>query len=147
MITASEDSRPVGTLDITLYRDLSTLGPKPVCRDRGRLRLLQHHSVDDVLYIFGTYSCRLGALFREGRPKQVQLCVLIDRDTAVAREAGIGRKVQTTDRGDIGVERARSVMLKSSIGRAPDGGQDQSTKQPKRSNRSTDIVPAGTSKP
>jgi pyrimidine operon attenuation protein / uracil phosphoribosyltransferase len=94
---------PVGTLDITLYRDdLSTLGPKPVVQKTevgfpvtGKNVIL----VDDVLYTGRTIRAAMDALFREGRPKHVQLCVLIDRGhRELPIEAGfIGRKVQTSD--------------------------------------------------
>lgn len=93
---------PVGTLDITLYRDdLSTVGPKPVVQKSeigfpitGKNIVL----VDDVLYTGRTTRAALDALFDQGRPKQVQLCVLIDRGhRELPIEAGfVGRKVQTT---------------------------------------------------
>src|SRR6476469_7444941 len=101
---------PVGTLDITLYRDdLSTLGPKPVVQKTeigfpiaGKNIIL----VDDVLYTGRTIRAALDALFREGRPKQVQLCVLIDRGhrELPIEAAFIGRKVQSTDREIIEVK-------------------------------------------
>jgi pyrimidine operon attenuation protein/uracil phosphoribosyltransferase len=101
---------PVGTLDITLYRDdLSTLGPKPVVQKTeigfpvaGKNVIL----VDDVLYTGRTIRAAMDALFREGRPIQVQLCVLIDRGhRELPIEAGfIGRKVQTSDREIIEVK-------------------------------------------
>ncbi len=101
---------PVGTLDITLYRDdLSTLGPKPVVQKTeigfpigGKNIIL----VDDVLYTGRTIRAALDALFREGRPKRVQLCVLIDRGhRELPIEARfIGRKVQTSDREIIEVK-------------------------------------------
>lgn len=101
---------PVGTLDITLYRDdLSTLGPKPVVQKTeigfpivGKNIIL----VDDVLYTGRTIRAALDALFREGRPKRVQLCVLIDRGhRELPIEAGfIGRKVQTSDQEIIEVK-------------------------------------------
>jgi pyrimidine operon attenuation protein/uracil phosphoribosyltransferase len=111
MITRIEKSPvPVGTLDITLYRDdLSTLGPKPVVQKTevgfpitGKNIIL----VDDVLYTGRTIRAAMDALFREGRPRQVQLCVLIDRGhRELPIEAGfIGRKVQTTDREIIEVK-------------------------------------------
>jgi pyrimidine operon attenuation protein/uracil phosphoribosyltransferase len=115
-------SVPVGTLDITLYRDdLSTLGPKPVVQKTevgfpitGKNIIL----VDDVLYTGRTIRAAMDALFREGRPKQVQLCVLIDRGhRELPIEAGfIGRKVQTTDREIIEVklrevDNAEKVLL------------------------------------
>lgn len=93
---------PVGTLDITLYRDdLSTIGPKPVVQKSdigfaitGKSILL----VDDVLYTGRTARAALDALFDQGRPKQVQLCVLIDRGhrELPLEAAFVGRKVQTT---------------------------------------------------
>ena len=111
MITRIEKTPvPVGTLDITLYRDdLSTLGPKPVVQKTeigfpiaGKNVIL----VDDVLYTGRTIRAAMDALFREGRPKQVQLCVLIDRGhRELPIEAGfIGRKVQTSDREIIEVK-------------------------------------------
>jgi pyrimidine operon attenuation protein / uracil phosphoribosyltransferase len=101
---------PVGNLDITLYRDdLSTLGPKPVVQKTeigfpitGKNVIL----VDDVLYTGRTVRAAMDALFRQGRPKKVQLCVLIDRGhRELPVEASfIGRKVQTTDNEIIKVQ-------------------------------------------
>lgn len=93
---------PIGTLDITLYRDdLSTLGPKPVVQKTeigfpitGKSIVL----VDDVLYTARTARAAMDALFRQGRPRQVQFCVLIDRGhRELPIEATyVGRRVQTT---------------------------------------------------
>lgn len=101
---------PVGTLDITLYRDdLSTLGEKPVVQ-KGEIEFsIAGKNIilcDDVLYTGRTTRAALDALFRHGRPRQVQLCVLIDRGhRELPIEAGyIGRKVQTTDREIIEVK-------------------------------------------
>ncbi len=92
----------MGTLDITLYRDdLSALGPKPVVQKTeigfpitGKDVVL----VDDVLYTGRTVRAALDALFRQGRPKRVQLCVLIDRGhrELPVEATFVGRKVQTT---------------------------------------------------
>ncbi|HXY14069.1 MAG TPA: bifunctional pyr operon transcriptional regulator/uracil phosphoribosyltransferase PyrR [Terriglobales bacterium] len=113
---------PVGTLDISLYRDdLSTVGPKPVVQKTeigipitGKRIVL----VDDVLYTGRTTRAALDALFDQGRPKQVQLCVLIDRGhRELPIEATyVGRKVQTTDREIIEVklrelDNAEKVLL------------------------------------
>jgi len=93
---------PVGTLDITFYRDdLSTLGPKPVVQKseigfdiEGKSIIL----VDDVLFTGRTIRAALDALFSHGRPRRVQLCVLIDRGhRELPIEASfVGRLVQTT---------------------------------------------------
>ncbi len=74
---------PMGTLDITLYRDdLSTIAPQPVVRETsfpgsidGRVLVL----CDDVLYTGRTIRAALDALIDFGRPRVVQLAVLIDR--------------------------------------------------------------------
>ena len=94
---------PVGTLDISLYRDdLSTVGPKPVVQ-KGQIGFpITGKNIvltDDVLYTGRTTRAALDALFRHGRPKQVQLCVLIDRGhRELPIEATfVGRKVQTSD--------------------------------------------------
>ena len=93
---------PVGTLDITFYRDdLSTLGPKPVVQKSeigfpigGKKIIL----VDDVLFTGRTIRSAMDALFFHGRPSRVQLLVLIDRGhRELPIEATyIGRTVQTT---------------------------------------------------
>lgn len=96
-------SVPVGTLDITLYRDdLSTLGPKPVVQKTEIGFPITDKNivlVDDVLYTGRTIRAAMDALFSQGRPRQVQLCVLIDRGhRELPIEASfIGRKIQTTD--------------------------------------------------
>ena len=93
---------PVGTLDVTLYRDdLSTVAAQPVVKERqlefpvdGKTIIL----VDDVLYTGRTTRASMNALFDLGRPQRVQLCVLIDRGwRELPLEATyVGRHVQTT---------------------------------------------------
>lgn len=74
---------PFGILDITLYRDdLTTIGTHPMLRetlidfDINNLSLVL---VDDVLYTGRTIRAALDGLVDLGRPKKVQLAVLIDR--------------------------------------------------------------------
>jgi len=74
---------PVGTLDITLYRDdLSELDSVPQVhksevpfRLPGRVVVM----VDDVLYTGRTARAGLDALLDIGRPSAIQLAVLVDR--------------------------------------------------------------------
>lgn len=74
---------PVGTVDITLYRDdLSQIAPNPVVQATelpfsldGKLVVL----VDDVLFTGRTIRAALDALIDYGRPRAIQLAVLIDR--------------------------------------------------------------------
>jgi pyrimidine operon attenuation protein / uracil phosphoribosyltransferase len=94
---------PVGTLDITLYRDdLSTVGAKPVVQ-KGEIGFdvtdMNVILCDDVLYTGRTIRAALDALFDHGRPRRVQLCVLIDRGhrELPIEAAFIGRVIQTTD--------------------------------------------------
>ncbi|MBA2604825.1 MAG: bifunctional pyr operon transcriptional regulator/uracil phosphoribosyltransferase PyrR [Acidobacteria bacterium] len=76
---------PTGVLDITLYRDdlmRNAVGPQPVIRkteipfsiDDRRILL-----VDDVLYTGRTIRAALDALIDFGRPRSIQLVVLVDR--------------------------------------------------------------------
>src|SRR5258708_10216198 len=103
IITRIENAQvPVGTLDITFYRDdLSTLGPKPVVQEKEIGFSIEDKNivlVDDVLFTGRTTRAALDALFSHGRPRQVQLCVLIDRGhRELPVEASfVGRNVQTT---------------------------------------------------
>jgi len=94
----------VGTLDITLYRDdLSTVGASPVIQKTTPLgvEIVDRNVilVDDVLYTGRTVRAAMDALFDHGRPRRVQLCVLIDRGhrELPIEAAFVGRMVQTTD--------------------------------------------------
>ncbi len=106
------EKRPVdvGVLDISFYRDdLSTAGTRPVVTKgaigfdvTGRDIVL----MDDVLYTGRTIRAAMDALFDHGRPKSVQLLVLIDRGH---RELPIqstftGRNIPTSSREIIEVK-------------------------------------------
>ena len=76
---------PTGALDITLYRDdlmRHAVGPQPLVRKTeipfsidDRTILL----VDDVLYTGRTIRAALDALIEFGRPRAIQLVVIVDR--------------------------------------------------------------------
>ena len=93
---------PVGTLDITLYRDdLSKVAAQPVLHsseipfgvDDKDLIL-----VDDVLYTGRTVRAAINGLFDLGRPQRVRLCVLVDRGhRELPIEASfVGQRVETS---------------------------------------------------
>ncbi len=92
----------VGTLDISLYRDdLSTVGSRPhVKQSKMEFDIQDKYIVlvDDVLYTGRTARAALDALFDHGRPRRIQLCVLIDRGhRELPIEASfVGRTIQTT---------------------------------------------------
>jgi pyrimidine operon attenuation protein/uracil phosphoribosyltransferase len=106
------EKQPVqtGVLDISFYRDdLSTRDVRPVvekgeigCEVNGRDIIL----MDDVLYTGRTIRAALDALFDHGRPRSVQLLVLIDRGhRELPIEARfIGRTVPTSRREIIEVK-------------------------------------------
>jgi pyrimidine operon attenuation protein/uracil phosphoribosyltransferase len=95
---------PTGALDITLYRDdlmRHPVGPQPVIRSTDitfslddRVILL----VDDVLYTGRTIRAALDALVDFGRPRAIQLVVLIDRGhrELPIRADYVGRNVPTS---------------------------------------------------
>jgi len=95
---------PVGTLDITLYRDdLSMVAPQPLLKKteidfdlNGRAVLL----CDDVLYTGRTIRAALDGVIDLGRPRAMRLAVLIDRGhREIPIEANyIGKSVPTAGR-------------------------------------------------
>jgi pyrimidine operon attenuation protein / uracil phosphoribosyltransferase len=111
-LIASIERHPVdaGVLDISFYRDdLSTDGPRPKVVSSeigfdvtGRDIVL----IDDVLYTGRTIRAALDALFDHGRPKSVQLLVLIDRGhRELPIEATyVGRTIPTSSREIIEVK-------------------------------------------
>jgi pyrimidine operon attenuation protein/uracil phosphoribosyltransferase len=94
---------PVGTLDITLYRDdLSKVAAHPVIQSSDINFSVDDKDlilVDDVLYTGRTARAAMNALFDLGRPRSLRLCVLIDRGhREMPIEASfVGRMVQTSD--------------------------------------------------
>ncbi len=95
---------PVGTLDITLYRDdLSTVAPQPLLKKteidfdlNGRTIVL----CDDVLYTGRTIRAAMDGIIDLGRPRAIRLAVLIDRGhRELPIEANyVGKSVPTAQR-------------------------------------------------
>ncbi len=83
-IEALEGERPIfGIIDITLYRDdLSTVGANPIVNRTELDADIEDKNiilVDDVLYTGRTIRAALDQLMDFGRPRRVQLAVLVDR--------------------------------------------------------------------
>ncbi|HLU24989.1 MAG TPA: bifunctional pyr operon transcriptional regulator/uracil phosphoribosyltransferase PyrR [Longimicrobiales bacterium] len=81
---AEGERPPVGSLDITLYRDdLMAIGPRPIVGETrlppggidGRVVVI----VDDVAYTGRTARAALDELTDFGRPARIYFCVLVDR--------------------------------------------------------------------
>jgi pyrimidine operon attenuation protein / uracil phosphoribosyltransferase len=110
---------PTGALDITLYRDdlmRHAVGPQPLVRrteipfsiDDRRILL-----VDDVLYTGRTTRAALDALIDFGRPRSIQLIVLVDRGhrELPIKADYVGKNLPTS------VEESVQVYLEESDGR------------------------------
>jgi len=73
---------PTGALDISFYRDDVRVHPQPVVRATRLDFPIDNRSVvlvDDVLFTGRTIRSAIEALFGYGRPRRVQLAVLVDR--------------------------------------------------------------------
>ena len=108
-----EGAPPVlGSLDITLYRDdLSTVAHQPVVGStdipvdiNGKVVVL----VDDVLYTGRTIRAAMDALIDFGRPRSIQLAVVVDRGhrELPIRADYVGKNVPTSKKEVIGVKLA-----------------------------------------
>ncbi|MBC8015790.1 MAG: bifunctional pyr operon transcriptional regulator/uracil phosphoribosyltransferase PyrR [Sporomusaceae bacterium] len=117
---------PVGILDITLYRDdLSTLSYQPIVHQtqipvdiNGKTIVL----IDDVLYTGRTVRAALDAVIDLGRPKVIQLAVLVDRGhrELPIRADYVGKNVPTSSKEVVGVQlipvdQADKVVIKEFV--------------------------------
>ena len=101
---------PLGSLDITLYRDdLTRIGHAPVVRESvipfsvdDRIVVL----VDDVLFTGRTIRAAMDALVDYGRPRAIRLAVLVDRGhrELPIRADFVGKNVPTNLSDDVRVQ-------------------------------------------
>ncbi len=100
---------PLGILDITLYRDdLSMIAVQPVVHESNVPFSVEDKVVilvDDVLFTGRTARAALDATMDLGRPKKIQLAVLVDRGhrELPIRADYVGKNVPTSSREIISV--------------------------------------------
>lgn len=100
---------PMGSLDITFYRDDIHDKPKPLPKDTDLPTDVQGKTVvlvDDVLFTGRTIRAALDALMDHGRPSKVQLAVLVDRGhrELPVRADFVGRNIPTGRHEEIHVQ-------------------------------------------
>ncbi|MGH3664862.1 MAG: bifunctional pyr operon transcriptional regulator/uracil phosphoribosyltransferase PyrR [Egibacteraceae bacterium] len=102
-----------GSLDVTLYRDdYARTGPLPLGQTRfpedvdGKVVVL----VDDVLYTGRTVRAAMDAVMDYGRPRAIQLAVLVDRGhrELPIRADYVGKNLPTSDVQEVRVHLAES---------------------------------------
>ena len=101
-------SPPVGTLDITLYRDDLGMRGAPVIRGTDIPFSIKDKTVilvDDVLFTGRTIRAALDALIDLGRPRMIQLAILVDRGhrELPIRPDYIGKNLPTSRRESVAV--------------------------------------------
>ncbi|MBI2160537.1 MAG: bifunctional pyr operon transcriptional regulator/uracil phosphoribosyltransferase PyrR [Candidatus Rokubacteria bacterium] len=99
---------PVGTLDITLYRDDLSIRGTPVIRGTDipfSIKAKTVVLVDDVLFTGRTIRAALDAIIDLGRPKAIQLAILIDRGhrELPIRPDYVGKNLPTSRRESVAV--------------------------------------------
>jgi pyrimidine operon attenuation protein/uracil phosphoribosyltransferase len=123
---------PTGALDITLYRDdlmRHAVGPQPVVRrteiqfsiDNRRILL-----VDDVLYTGRTTRAALDALIDFGRPKMIQLIVLVDRGhrELPIKADYVGKSLPTSPEESVQVRLQETDGVDEVLLQQPEDGRD-----------------------
>ena len=94
---------PIGILDINLYRDdLTRVSEQPIVKKTEIDFDLDNKTVvlvDDVLYTGRTIRCAFDALIDFGRPKRIQLAVLVDRGhrELPIRADFVGKNIPTSE--------------------------------------------------
>lgn len=128
---------PVGTLDISLYRDdLSELASYPIVRPTELSFDITDRTVvlvDDVLFTGRTVRAALSVLADHGRPRIVRLAVLIDRGhrELPVRADHVGRNVPTSREEHVSVHLVEvDDEDEVRLGRPPTGSGAGATEAP-----------------
>lgn len=109
IFTFSNVDLKTGTLDIGFYRDDLSFVNRPFIRETSILNNIDNKTViliDDVLFTGRTIRAAMNALIDFGRPKFIQLAVLIDRGhrELPIRPDYIGKNIPTSSREKIQVK-------------------------------------------
>lgn len=114
-------SLPMGSLDITFYRDdLTRLGKHPIVAGNDIAFPIEDKKIiliDDVLHSGRTVRCAMDEIFDLGRPERIELAVLVDRgrQELPIHADYVGKSVQTTSGEYINVDIADGEISKVSI--------------------------------
>lgn len=101
---------PVGSVDITLYRDdLSKKYDQPKIKDENIDVDVENKKViivDDVIYTGRTVRAAIDAIFHNGRPRMIQLAVVVDRGhrELPIRADYVGKNIPTSKNELVSVE-------------------------------------------
>jgi pyrimidine operon attenuation protein / uracil phosphoribosyltransferase len=101
---------PVGSVDITLYRDdLSKINEQPILKntDLGlQIKDKKVILVDDVIYTGRTVRAAIDAVLDNGRPMMIQLAVIVDRGhrELPIRADYVGKNIPTSKNELVSVE-------------------------------------------
>lgn len=101
---------PVESVDITLYRDdLSKLSDQPLVKEKDLINNVKDKKiilVDDVIYTGRTARAAIDAVIHSGRPKMIQLAVLVDRGHREfpIRPDYVGKNIPTSKEEVVSVE-------------------------------------------
>jgi pyrimidine operon attenuation protein/uracil phosphoribosyltransferase len=125
-----------GSLDITLYRDdFAQVGPRPVIGTTeipGEITDRRVVIVDDVLHTGRTVRAAMDELADFGRPRRIELCVLVDRGgrELPVQPDYVGRRVEVDPGWEVAVSvpeqddelSVRLVRAAEPAGEAAEGG-------------------------
>lgn len=101
---------PVGSVDITLYRDDLTKKYEQPHMNSERINIDIDNKtviiVDDVVYTGRTVRAAIDAIFHQGRPKMIQLAVVVDRGhrELPIRPDYVGKNIPTSKTEMVSVE-------------------------------------------
>ena len=119
---------PIGELDVTMFRDdLALRGPGPALQRSSMPQDVTDTRVvlvDDVLYTGRTVRAALEAILSYGRPRQIQLAVLVDRGhrELPIRADYVGKNLPTAQGEQVAV-RLREVDGQDEVVLIRDGGR------------------------